>query len=107
MTLQRRPSLEQALLIAGLALLFVTVARSIRAVAPAYAREGAVHGFPHSDFPESCSIGPARVCRAGAALFEPSGSTKLASENASTAEPAIYLAVFVAQDGANLASAAP
>jgi quercetin dioxygenase-like cupin family protein len=48
--------------------------------------------------------GPAKVYRAGESFFEPPGSEHLVSENASTTEPASLLAVFVADDGAQLTS---
>jgi quercetin dioxygenase-like cupin family protein len=46
--------------------------------------------------------GPPRVYKAGEAFFEPPGSEHLVSENASAAEPASLLAVFVADTGAQL-----
>ena len=46
--------------------------------------------------------GSARVYKAGEAFFEPPGSEHLISENASAAEPASLLAVFVADTGARL-----
>ena len=46
--------------------------------------------------------GPAKVYKAGEAFFEPPGSEHLVSENASTTEPASLLAIFVADDGAQL-----
>lgn len=39
---------------------------------------------------------------AGESFFEPSGSEHLVSENASATEPARLLAIFVAEDGAEL-----
>jgi quercetin dioxygenase-like cupin family protein len=45
---------------------------------------------------------PAKVYKAGESFFEPPGSEHLVSENASTTEPASLLAVFVADDGAQL-----
>ncbi len=53
---------------------------------------------------ENSATGPARVYQAGEALFEPSGSEHLVSENASATEPATLLAVFVADDAAVLAT---
>ena len=53
---------------------------------------------------ESSTTGPAKVYNAGESFFEPPGSEHLISENASTAEPASLLAVFVADDGAQLTS---
>jgi len=46
--------------------------------------------------------GPARVYESGESFFEPAGSVHLVSENVSATEPASLLAVFVADDGAQL-----
>ncbi len=51
---------------------------------------------------ENSVTGPAKVYKAGESFFEPPGSKHLVSENASTTEPASLLAVFVADDGAQL-----
>jgi quercetin dioxygenase-like cupin family protein len=51
---------------------------------------------------ESSSSGPVKVYKAGESFFEPPGSEHLVSENASVTEPASLLAVFVADDGAQL-----
>jgi quercetin dioxygenase-like cupin family protein len=51
---------------------------------------------------ENSMTGPAKVYQAGESFFEPPGSEHLISENASTVEPASLLAVFVADDGAQL-----
>ena len=51
---------------------------------------------------ENSATGPAKVYKAGEAFFEPPGSEHLVSENASTTEPASLLAIFVADDGAQL-----
>ncbi len=48
------------------------------------------------------ATGPARVYKAGETFFEPPGSEHLVSENASATEPASLLAIFVADDGAQL-----
>ena len=48
------------------------------------------------------ATGPVRVYQAGESFFEPPGSEHLVSENASATEPASLLAVFVADDGAEL-----
>jgi quercetin dioxygenase-like cupin family protein len=50
----------------------------------------------------SSATGPARVYKAGEGFFEPPGSEHLVSENASATEPASLLAVFIAEDGAQL-----
>ena len=51
---------------------------------------------------ENSATGSARVYKAGESFFEPPGSEHLVSENASATEPASLLAVFVADDGAQL-----
>jgi len=51
---------------------------------------------------ENSATGPAKVYQAGETFFEPPGSEHLVSENASATEPASLLAVFVADDGAQL-----
>jgi len=51
---------------------------------------------------ENSATGPARVYAAGEGFFEPPGSTHTISENASDQEPASLLAIFVADDGAQL-----
>ncbi len=61
----------------------------------AYVLSGAIRS-------ESSGTGPARVYKTGEGFFEPPGSEHLVSENASATEPASLLAVFVADDGAEL-----
>ena len=51
---------------------------------------------------ENSATGPAKVYQAGDSFFEPSGSEHLVSENANATEPASLLAVFIADDGAQL-----
>jgi quercetin dioxygenase-like cupin family protein len=51
---------------------------------------------------ENSATGPARVYKAGESFFEPPGSEHLVSENASATEPASLLAIFIADDGAEL-----
>jgi quercetin dioxygenase-like cupin family protein len=51
---------------------------------------------------ENSATGPVKVYKAGESFFEPPGSRHLVSENASAREPASLLAVFVADDGAQL-----
>ena len=51
---------------------------------------------------ENSATGPAKVFKAGETFFEPPGSKHLVSENASATEPASLLAIFVADDGAQL-----
>jgi quercetin dioxygenase-like cupin family protein len=51
---------------------------------------------------ENSVTGPAKVYSAGEGFFEPPGSIHTVSENASDTEPASLLAIFVADDGAQL-----
>jgi Uncharacterized conserved protein, contains double-stranded beta-helix domain len=51
---------------------------------------------------QNSATGPARIYKAGETFFEPPGSDHLLSENASTSEPASLLAIFIAEDGADL-----
>ena len=61
----------------------------------AYVLSGAIRS-------ENSATGPAKVYEAGESFFEPPGSEHLVSENASTTEPASLLAIFIADDGAEL-----
>ena len=61
----------------------------------AYVLSGAIRS-------QNSATGPVKVYKAGKSFFEPSGSQHLISENASTTEPASLLAIFVADDGAQL-----
>jgi quercetin dioxygenase-like cupin family protein len=51
---------------------------------------------------ENSATGPVKVYKAGETFFEPPGSEHLVSENASATEPASLLAIFIADDGAEL-----
>ncbi len=51
---------------------------------------------------ENSVTGPARVYAAGEGFWEPPGSVHRVSENASDTEPASLLAIFVADEGAQL-----
>jgi quercetin dioxygenase-like cupin family protein len=55
---------------------------------------------------ENSVTGPVKIYKAGESFFEPSGSQHLISENASQTEPASLLAIFVADTGAQLTTAA-
>jgi quercetin dioxygenase-like cupin family protein len=61
----------------------------------AYVLSGAVRS-------ENSATGPAKVYQAGEGFFEPPGSVHQVSENASATEAASLLAIFVADDGAQL-----
>ena len=71
---------------------------------PAHRHAGSVFAYVLSGQirSENSATGPARVYRAGEAFFEPPGSTHLVSANGSDTEPASLLAVFVADDHAQL-----
>ena len=51
---------------------------------------------------ENSATGAVRVYHRGETFFEPAGSVHLISENASTSEPARFLATFVSDKGAKL-----
>ena len=51
---------------------------------------------------QNSATGPSRIYKTGESFFEPPMSQHLTSENASQRESASLLAVFVAQDGAEL-----
>jgi len=61
----------------------------------AYVLSGAIRS-------ENSATGPVKVYKTGESFFEPGGSRHLVSENASAKEPASLLAIFVADDGAQL-----
>ena len=61
----------------------------------AYVLSGAIRS-------ENSATGQVKVYKAGESFFEPPGSEHLVSENASATEPASLLAVFVADDRAQL-----
>ncbi len=54
---------------------------------------------------ENSVTGPVKVYSAGQGFFEPPGSVHTVSENASDSEPARLLAIFVADEGAQLTKA--
>jgi quercetin dioxygenase-like cupin family protein len=60
----------------------------------AYVLEGAIRS--------KVNDGPEKVYRAGESWLEPPGASHSVSANASATEPAALLAVFVAEDGAEL-----
>jgi quercetin dioxygenase-like cupin family protein len=63
----------------------------------AYVLSGAIRS-------ENSATGPSKLYKAGESFFEPPGSEHLVSENASATDPASLLAIFVADDGAQLTS---
>jgi quercetin dioxygenase-like cupin family protein len=93
----------------GKALTAVRVDFAPDARSPSHAHAGSVFAFVISGKirSENSATGPARVYTAGEAFFEPPGSTHKITENASDSEPASLLAVFVADEGAQLTRKAP
>jgi quercetin dioxygenase-like cupin family protein len=61
----------------------------------AYVLSGAIRS-------ENSATGLAKVYREGESFFEPPGSEHLVSGNASTTKPASLLAIFIADNGADL-----
>jgi quercetin dioxygenase-like cupin family protein len=51
--------------------------------------------------------GPVETFKVGQSFFEPPGSTHMVSANASTTEPAELIAIFVADEGAQLTTLLP
>jgi quercetin dioxygenase-like cupin family protein len=74
-----------------------------------HAHAGAVYAYVLSGKirSENSVTGPVREYSAGEGFFEPPGSVHTISENASDTEPATLLAIFVADDGAQLSKPAP
>ena len=74
------------------------------AKSPAHHHAGSVVAYVLSGAIRSqvSAAGPAKTYKAGESFFEPPGSEHLVSENASATEPASLLAIFVADDGAEL-----
>jgi len=74
------------------------------ASSPSHAHAGSVYAYVLTGKvrSENSGTGPARVYSAGEGFFEPPGSTHKVSQNASDTEPASLLAIFVADDGAQL-----
>jgi quercetin dioxygenase-like cupin family protein len=69
-----------------------------------HAHAGSVYAFVLSGKirSEVSTSGPAKVYEAGEGFFEPPGSVHRVSENASDTKAASLLAIFVADDGAQL-----
>lgn len=74
------------------------------AKSPSHAHAGSVYAYVVSGKirSENSVTGPSRVYAAGEGFFEPPGSVHTISENASDTEAASLLAIFVADDGAQL-----
>ncbi len=88
----------------GKSLTVVLVRYAPGAKSPAHFHAGSVFAYVLSGSirSENSATGPARVYQSGEGFFEPPGSEHLVSENASLTEPSSMLAIFVADDGAQL-----
>src|SRR5262249_22952408 len=88
----------------GKTLTAVVVEYGPGASSPAHRHAGSVFAYVLSGQirSENSATGPVRVYRAGESFFEPPGSIHSISANASDTEPASLLAVFVADDHAQV-----
>lgn len=70
---------------------------------PAHRHAGSVTAYiTRGEIRSQLAGGPAEIFKVGQSFFEPPGATHLVSANASTTEPAELIAVFVADEGAQL-----
>ena len=70
---------------------------------PAHRHAGAVTAYiTKGEIRSQLAGGPAETFKVGQSFFEPPGATHLVSANASNTEPAELIAVFVADEGAQL-----
>lgn len=70
---------------------------------PAHRHSGSVTAYiTKGEIRSQLAGGPPEVFQVGQSFFEPPGSTHLVSANASATEPAELIAVFVADEGAQL-----
>ena len=92
----------------GKRLTLVRVTYQPGAKSPSHAHAGSVYAYVLSGKVRSevSTLGAAKVYAAGEGFFESPGSVHRVSENASGAEPASLLAIFVADDGAQLTRSA-
>jgi quercetin dioxygenase-like cupin family protein len=100
-----RPVFSEALPnVPGKRLTLVRVTYQPGAKSASHAHAGSVYAYVLSGKirSENSATGPAKVYAAGEGFWEPPGSVHRVSENASDAEPASLLAIFVADDGAQL-----
>ena len=88
----------------GKRLTVVQVSYQPGAKSQSHAHAGSVYAYVLSGKirSEVSTLGPAKVYAAGEGFFEAPGSVHRVSENASDSEPASLLAVFVADEGAQL-----
>lgn len=102
---QARPVFSEKLPnVPGKTLTGVLVQYAPGAKSSSHAHAGSVYAYVLSGKirSENSATGPVKVYSAGEGFFEPPGSTHTISENASDTEPASLLAIFVADDGAQL-----
>jgi quercetin dioxygenase-like cupin family protein len=70
---------------------------------PAHKHAGSVTAYiTKGEIRSQLAGGPVETFKVGQSFFEPPGTTHLVSANASTTEPAELIAVFVADEGAQL-----
>jgi quercetin dioxygenase-like cupin family protein len=87
----------------GKSLTAVVVRYAAGAASPPHHHAGSVFAYVLSGVIRSqVSTGSVKDYKAGESFFEPPGSDHLISANASASEPASLLAIFIADDGANL-----
>ena len=93
----------------GKQLTLVQVTYQPGAKSASHAHAGSVYAYVLSGKirSEVSTSGPAKVYAAGEGFFEPPGSVHRVSENASDTEPASLLAIFVADEGAQLTKSVP
>lgn len=70
---------------------------------PPHTHSGSVTAYvTKGEIRSQLNNGPVETFKVGQSFFEPPGSTHLVSANASTTEPAELIAIFVADEGAQL-----
>ena len=103
-----RPVVSEALPnVPGKTLTLIEVTYQPGAKSASHAHAGSVYAYVLSGKirSENSATGPAKVYSAGEGFWEPPGSVHRVSENASETQPARLLAIFVADDGAQLTRA--
>ena len=89
--------------VAGKRVTVVRVSYGPGGFTPPHRHAGAVTAYiTKGEIRSQLGGGPLETFTVGQSFFEPPGSTHIVSENASTAEPAELIAVFVADEGAEL-----
>jgi quercetin dioxygenase-like cupin family protein len=89
--------------VAGKRVTIVRVSYGPGGFTPAHRHAGSVTAYiTKGEIRSQLGGGPLETFGVGQSFFEPPGSTHLVSANASNAEPAELIAVFVAEEGAQL-----